>query len=160
VDKTGARWCYLAATGLTTCSDIQQGRRISTRFKERRWSYEACATPAVNNGGNGNFQPQPINNGGNNNGNFGNNGNNGNFGNNGNSGTNCRQGSGCAGNFVNNGNNGNFGNGNNGNFGNNNGVDTSDRSNGGNTNVAFGGATSSGVSDRSKSKSESAINFE
>merc|ERR1712038_2239122 len=45
-DKTGAKWCYLPLSG-STCTDSRSGGFHSTRFPGRKWSYEACATPAV-----------------------------------------------------------------------------------------------------------------
>merc|ERR1711994_98321 len=45
-DKTGAKWCYLPQSG-STCTDSRSGGFYSTRFPGRKWSYEACATPAV-----------------------------------------------------------------------------------------------------------------
>merc|ERR1712098_54384 len=53
-DKTGAEWCYVLLSG-STCTDSRNGGFYSTRFPGRKWSYEACATPAApfNNGGSG-----------------------------------------------------------------------------------------------------------
>merc|ERR1712121_589403 len=45
-DKSGAKWCYLPLSG-STCTDSRSGGFHSTRFPGRKWSYEACATPAV-----------------------------------------------------------------------------------------------------------------
>merc|ERR1712115_108540 len=42
VDGTGAQWCYVDSTA-STCQDLVP----SQRFPHNPWSYEACATPAI-----------------------------------------------------------------------------------------------------------------
>merc|ERR1711872_889806 len=42
VDGTGAQWCYVDSSA-STCQDLVP----SERFPHNPWSYEACATPAV-----------------------------------------------------------------------------------------------------------------
>jgi len=42
-DNTGAVWCYVEKYNYS-CNDL----RTSTRFRNRYWSYEACATPHRN----------------------------------------------------------------------------------------------------------------
>ena len=42
-DKTGAVWCYVDPSSYSSCSDLQKSERFN-----KYWSYEACATPALN----------------------------------------------------------------------------------------------------------------
>merc|ERR1711994_496199 len=46
VDKSGAQWCYLPEYGYDSCNDGNSYDFQSKRFPGRKWSYEACATPA------------------------------------------------------------------------------------------------------------------
>ena len=41
-DKTGAVWCYVDPSSYSSCSDLQKSERFN-----KYWSYEACATPAL-----------------------------------------------------------------------------------------------------------------
>merc|ERR1712012_1224654 len=42
-DGSGARWCYVDAALGSSCQDLTP----SARFPNNPWSYEACATPAI-----------------------------------------------------------------------------------------------------------------
>eukprot|EP00095_Tigriopus_kingsejongensis_P001605 maker-scaffold381_size190066-snap-gene-0.31 protein:Tk01605 transcript:maker-scaffold381_size190066-snap-gene-0.31-mRNA-1 annotation:"hypothetical protein" len=47
-DATKALWCYIPASAFTSCADIRQSRnRLDNFGRPRRWSYEACSTPAL-----------------------------------------------------------------------------------------------------------------
>merc|ERR1711994_1226967 len=114
-DKTGAKWCYLPQSG-STCTDTRSGGFYSSRFPGRKWSYEACATPAapfnvagsMNNGG---CTGRRCNNGGsgNNNGGSGNNNGGSGFSNGGSGFTNSGSGFSSGGSGLNNGGSGHNG---------------------------------------------------
>ena len=47
-DTTGGRWCYVEGF---YCDDIQYSKSRRDRFGElRKWSYQACSTPAPGTG--------------------------------------------------------------------------------------------------------------